>query len=720
MKVWQRSIIRNGMIAVTVALIYWLSLWPFQLEQKITQDPNYTTNIQILYSQSESDSAITPELSSPEQAQERLEEYLAEGKLAIISGTLSDIGRSTLRYISQSIIDMELIRLKAGNVINQVGYIVAQEHGPYPLDSEIVNGKVAALVEMQWVSNFSDNDAIVLHPIQGKLETIPSRMRQSLRYYIHSDDEAEIAEIITVVAAYNQKPYASRPLYEHLAKNHHHLELYQMRLQRLAAVFLLLCLLLTIFSSLARVWHQEREAYRVERMLGRSSAYFFRQWFAYSVQQWLWGWGSVTLLFVSLLLLRQHNLSAYLTLAAWAGSIAAVAVLMAALVSLASIRFPLARNSLDTEQNWRDYITPVFVTLALVFGITFLFAHALSQYVDSSQEVRQLGIHRLMARTTKAARDTLPANLCNTVEVQSCVPFGLTNINLWYAELLPLMDIDGFSYTLRIQAEDAATLQIEVVEGRLPQAGKREVAINQRALETIYSYKPDFALGDRLEIDYEVVGIYQTPPEAKRNFSFFRDIYEAKMIIPPHSPEFPEDFFLSPTGEHGFVLQIHNQQDTNAIKAAMRQDYHEIEFFQPSAYALSFARAVGRSLIWLICIFTFASLLTVFAYHTLIATLISKRTLDISIWRLLGMNLQKLRSYLQQSILPIPIFTGIAGTILGCFFLILRRRHETLPYAFACGIILSLILTIICIIIIQQKIRPLAEEEISETYRKAL
>lgn len=719
MKAWQVSIVRNGMIAVTVALIYWLSLWPFQLEHQITQDPNYNANIQILYSHISSDSVFTPELS-PEQAQERLESYLAKGKLAVISGTLSDMGRSTLRYISQSIIDMQLIRLKAGSLINQAGYIVAQENGPYPLNSNIVNGKVAALVEMQWVSNISDNDAIVLHPIQGKLENIPSRMRRSLHYYVHSDDETELAEIIAVVAAYNQKPYMSRPLYEHLAKNHYRLELYQMRLQRLAAVFLLLCLLLTIFSSLARVWHQEREIYRVERMLGRSSAYFFRQWFAYSLQQWLWGLGSVTLLFVILLLLRQHNLSAYLTLAAWAGSIAAVAIVMAALVSLASIRFPLARNSLDTEQNWRDYITPVFVTLALVFGITFLFAHALNQYIVSSQAVQQLGIHRLMARTTNAARDTLPPDLCNTVEVRSCVPFGLTSVNLWYAELFPLMEIQGFGDALRIQAEDAAALRIEVIEGRLPQAGKRELAINQRALETIYSYKPDFTLGDRLQIDYEVVGIYQTPPEAKHNIAFFSDIYEAKMIIPPHSPEFSEDFFLSPLGEHGFVLQIYKTQDTNAIKAAMRQDYHEIEFFQPSAYAKSFARAVGRSLLWLICIFTFAILLTVFAYHTLIATLISKRTLDISIWRLLGMNLQKLRLYLQQSILPIPIFTGIAGTILGCFFLILRRRHETLPYAFACGAILSLLLTIICIIIIQQKIRPLAEEEISETYRKAL
>lgn len=203
-------------------------------------------------------------------------------------------------------------------------------------------------------------------------------------------------------------------------------------MQRLAAVFLLACTLLTLYAGVTRRWFEEREVYQVERILGRPYSYFLRRWLAVSLDQWVWGTLLCTLLFLALAALRSQDVAAVAArLFPWGLSLTLFGTLTAVVFALASSRFALARTTLDTRQTWLSSFVPMGISFVVVFGVTYLFTDTLVQYVESIRAVRALGADQVLGVTTPAARTTFTDKNCEGLEVTSCAAFGIARVYLW-------------------------------------------------------------------------------------------------------------------------------------------------------------------------------------------------------------------------------------------------------------------------------------------------
>lgn len=579
---------------------------------------------------------------------------------------------------------------------------------------------MTGIAEILW-SQLYVTDAVMLQGIGNSLANLPSQ--DGLRFYLRPKSEAERAQVMEAVQTYTGTTYTALPLYEYLAGDTFTLEARQARLQRLAAVFLLACALLTLYAGVARRWFEEREVYRIERMLGRPYSYFLRRWLTVSLGQWLWGTLLCTAFFLTQAVLRNQELTEVAArLLPWGLSLTLFGVATAFIFVLFSSRFSLSRATLDTRQTWLDSLAPICISFVVVFGVTYLFTDTLVQYVESVRAVRALGAEQVLGVTTPAARTTFGSKDCEVLKVTSCAAFGISSIFLWSPDTglsaNTIENDDMLSTTFRFHPDDAPALRLTLLEGRFPDANAREAVITEQALARIRETVPTFGMGAVLEFGYEVVGIVQTPPEA--DLGIFESIYRAAIFVHQDAPEIEDAWFLSPSGESGLALQISDYDDLGAIKAQVRQRVKNTEFFQPAAYVQTFAASVRSSLVRLVGLFALALLLTGVAYWHFISVTLAKRTQELSIWRLLGMSLGTLSRRLQQELLPLPFVSGLLACALGSLLLFSGYRASVAPYALLCGLAATALLTGLYSYLIHRSVQAMRTQEVDTLYRKAL
>ncbi len=405
----RRTILSNFFVAHLLAVIYWLTLFPFETRAAIERDPNYPQGVWILYA----DAFATPystTLEARSDSAQTLEVRLTQGHLALESGLYYNIDCVPKLYLSRSLLDLGLIRLTEGRFEGRSDTFLAQRSGPYALGDKTLEGTVTGIAEILW-SQLYITDAVMLQGIGDSLANLPSQ--DGLRFYLRSESEAERARVLEAVQTYTGTTYTAQPLYEFLAGDTFALEARQARLQRLAAVFLLACTLLTLYAGVTRRWFEEREVYRVERILGRPHSYFLRRWLGVSLGQWVWGALLCTIFFLALAAFRQQDVIDVATrLLPWGLSLALFGTLTALAFALASSRFSLARTSLDTKQTWLSSLTPMCISFVVVFGVTYLFTDTLVQYVESVRAVRSLGADQVLAMTTPDAKTTFTGGDC--------------------------------------------------------------------------------------------------------------------------------------------------------------------------------------------------------------------------------------------------------------------------------------------------------------------
>lgn len=706
-------IIANITIAVLLLLVYWLEVSPYQLRHAIENEANYPHDVYRM-SSSFTATRVTRDDAQIIAAREELNALMTADILAVESGLIVYKKDAPKIYASASMIALQLFELKQGKIKHDD--FLAQEGGLYRIGDAIEDKTVSGIVDLRWRPYFMTDGAAV--KVIDDLDAIPEQMKTGLVFYLRTTEQAELERVRELIHNYIGYEFSALPLYEFFARDMFALDATQLQLQKYAALFLLLCLFLTLFSILSSNWQQKRERYRTERMLGRSRNYFLRHWFRDSLQHWLWGVLASSALFIFITAAQGHLSERYLAISQYFIAIILSATLLSFIITLAASRFPLARNSADSQRTWRDNLSPSIITLALILGVTFLFANSFAQWNRSSRSLRQIGASTVLAQTISSAKDNPPRDLCEAVTVQ-CLPYSLSNFHLWTEALISLEDTNReFTKLFKLDATYADSLRISLAAGRFPREGQREVAIHERALPAIRKVDPDFGIGTVIQIDYEVVGIIRTPAPAE--YAIFDSIYEAVFYIAPNAPQFTNEFFLAPWGREGVVLELTGRDNLAEVKQQLRAVYQNLEFIHPATYARKFSQKIQRSVIRLALIFIASLLLALIAYHNLIVTLLAQRTLEISIWRLLGMNITRLKRYLAQSILPIPLFVGIFATLLGCGLLLWQERYNVVLYAFICGITTTLLLSVLCFILIQQKVKPYAREEVSETYRKAL
>ncbi len=709
---WPGVISKNLVVGFVVALLYTLILWPIQIRKQIQAPQDYPKDLIIFYSEPFANQYASSKQDKLEAAQ-KLNELLEKQRLAVESSLLEDAKKIPKIYISQSMFSLGLLRLIDGEVTKDG--LIAQQGGPYNTGDITTEGMITALLEVKWNPLFV-TDAVIFKTPSNYLDSLPGILRETTKFYLSSISSDQIQQVLQLIQIYTGKIYNVLPLYEYLARDIYALEIRQVNLQKLALAFLLICLLLTLYSDLSRIWFEKREIYRIERLLGRSRTYFFKAWLR---NQWIWGLLLSTSIF-SFLTLRDlpHSIAGFKQLIFWFLGVLSTGLVMSIGFALTAIRFPLARSTLDTEKTWQDHIVPVLITFCLVFGITYLFADTFTQWLEGNQSVKSLGANQVIALTTSAAQQKPPEDLCLIVQTSGCVPFGISRAYLWPPELFSLADQEGFDTLLQVSPQYAEDLRVSLVEGRLPQNRTREAAINESALEKIRSLAPGFGIGSTMEIGYKVVGIFKTPLEAK--YAVFESIYKSATLIADNAPDMHTEFFLPPLGKWGLVLTIDEKTNLQRLKQETRNKYQDLEFIQPATYAQGLTLVIKRSLIKLIGVFLLAGALAIYTYRNLTSTILVKRTLELSIWRLLGMNVTTLQLHLQRSLLPIMFVSGFLGVILGYLFLYAVHRTEVIPYAIACGIGVILLFTLIILTLLYNKVKSMVHREISETYKEAL
>jgi sulfite exporter TauE/SafE len=714
----RRLIASNLLVALLLTIVYGLTLYPLEIRSTIERSPDYPQGVWVLYP----DAFAAPH-SAPAEARESsarlLEASLAEGHLALESPLYRFAERFPRIYISRSLVELGLVHLVEGSLPESGSALLAQQGGPYALGESTPEGPVVGVAEILWSQLFI-TDAAMLKSV-ASLSELPGPA--FLRFYLRPRSETERLQVLEAVQAYTGTTYTALPLYEFLAQDIFALEARQARLQRLAAVFLLACALLTLYAGISRRWFEEREVYRVERILGRPHRYFLRRWLSVSLGQWVWGTLCCTLFFLSLAALRgQDALLVGARLLPWGLSLTFFGTLSALAFALASSRFALARTTLDTKQTWLSSSVPICISFVVVFGVTYLFTDTFVQYIESEHAVRALGADQVLALTTPAAQTTFGSEHCERLSVTSCAAFGTSSIYLWTPETgLPATVVENddiLSTIFRFDPRSASALRLELTEGRFPTAGRREALITEQALRRVREHVPDFGIGSELEFAYQVVGTVRTPPEA--DLGVFESIYRAAVLVRQDAPDIPNEWFLSPSGESGLALQLSSHDDLDIVKNQVRQAIRDTEFYQPAAYAQTFAASVRGSLVRLAGLFTLALLLTGVAYWHFISATLAKRTLELSIWRLLGMNLRTLSRRLQRELLPLPFLSGLLACALGCLLLLSGYRAEVAPYALLCGLAATGLLTGLYSYLIRRSVQKMGAHEVDTLYREAL
>lgn len=143
----RNTALSNLFVAFLLAVIYWLTLFPFGTRAAIERDPNYPQGVWILYA----DAFATPYPTASEvgdEAARELEAHLKRGDLAVESG-LYELMRSVPKiYISHSLLKLGLIRLTEGQFPDRNGTLLAQRGGPYTLGERTPEGSVSGIAEI--------------------------------------------------------------------------------------------------------------------------------------------------------------------------------------------------------------------------------------------------------------------------------------------------------------------------------------------------------------------------------------------------------------------------------------------------------------------------------------------------------------------------------------------------------------------------------------------
>jgi hypothetical protein len=645
MKQRYQNLPTNLLMTLCIVLLGYLITWPHDVHRQLESRLDVPKNIWVL---------IAPRLPHADAAlhqaaKDQLEQLLQDGILAAESGIISSARNLPVRYISRSMLTLGLVRLIEGELVEGSGYFLGQHGGPHAVGTRLSDGIVTGLAAPLLQSSlnlFDDTGRFASH------QNILDIANTSLRFYLQTADTRLLEDVTALVGQYAGTAVRVEPLYLFLLGDSYAVDIRQVRFQQLAAGALLLCLLLALLTRINERWFAEREHLRIERMLGRSRGDYLLRWLRHSMVSWAWGVLAGVGLSMAWVAQRGYLQAALPALVGVAAISTLAALLFTALFLIGASRFPLARSSLDTKPGWLDYLAPVLVGAIITLSVSLLLAQAVTAYQETASSIRGLPPHQLTALTTKTATTAPDATTCAKLSVLACVPFGITGPFLWTADQHrsfvnePLLETVAQVAETHLQA-----LNIHLSQGRYPQSGAREVAINSAALPMIRRHDPDFDIGSQLRHGYTVVGIIDVPSSPE---TIHRSLFNAALFVADNAPDFEPRFFLAPNGNSGLILQLAPETDDAALRSQLRRDF-EVSFRQEGAYARILTYAF-RSSLWRIGAISLGMVvLAALVYYSLARLLLVKKANEISVFRLLGMSSDRLFRRLSVDFLRVSL-----------------------------------------------------------------
>ncbi len=720
------KILNNVLVAIIVASFFILLLWPYNLERTLKERFDFPENITVF--QPTPSSSFLPEanINIPKEAIGELEGLLNTGKLALISNEKGQLYGPPIIYFSQGLIDMNLIKLKNGGFIDKPHNYLGQYGGPYKLDEKISNGKITGLVDIS-LKNILTTDVVILQSISNDLTKLPRRTRAT--FYYKGSDTSTIMKVHRLIEDVTLLEYSQYDISTIFLSNFYSRDLSQNKLEKWASIFLLIILLMYIFTQLSSVWHKKIEVFRIQRTLGRRIRFFYSKWMLESTVQWLPG-----LIISVLIILIKSRFDSILSLenlkyiVIYTIIICLVALIIASFLGITINKFSLARKNTAQNKTWANFTIPTAVAFLIVFSMAWLISITWYTWAVYSNKIRELGEDSILALTTSAAAKIPESILCKgIVGIKSCNSFSQVNAsfsssNFPYESILKSKTALNKRVTIGgIDPQFVHDLGIKLLKGKLPEKGSKEVVINDIDLKIINTEFPDFGIGTNLGRGYIIVGIVAAPKQVDSLDYPKIDVLHSHMFLSNDSPFFRNRSVLPPRGMSGLVIKVFDDTNIIMLKAEIRKKFNALEFIQPGSYERQVAKAVGKGLIRLIAIMIIALIFSILVFSNYINILISQKFLELSVWRMLGLTISKLKTNLLWEFVPIPLISGLLASLLASTILYQSGRPINLVLiAMGFGTATTFILIVFSYFIISYQVDKFKNKEINTLYRRSL
>ena len=723
--IWRNKItkfLNNIIVAILSIAFFLLLLWPYSLQMELVKKYDIPINTTIF--QPISSRSFSQNIDIKRETIIKLQNLLIKGDLALISGEIGQLYSVPKVYFSSSLIDMNLIKIRSGVFIDKPYFYLGQYGGPYRLDENISNGHISGLADIR-LKQILMTDVVIFQSISNDLTNLPRT--SGLTFYFKGSDPNIINQVHNLIEEFTSRKYAPYNISTVLLNKYYSNDLTENKRQKRASLLLLFILLISIFIQLSSDWYKRREVFRITRILGRPLSFFYRKWMFESSLQWIPG--LIVAIVIVLLKLKFDTTLTNENL--WLIIRYASMILLAGLIMMISLgfsinNFPLARKNTAYKKSWNGFIVPIIVGFSIIFSTAYLLSVTWYTWTLYSNKVRELGEDRVLALTTAKAIVTPTDELCEEIStVISCVSFIQTNasfssVDIPYSKILETnskkrLNIGG------IDPQNINELGIVLLDGKMPAMGSKEVVVNNTDFKIIKTKFPNFGIGTNLGGGYSIVGIVSVPEQVDSLDYFKIDVLHSHMFLSIDSPFFNNISVLPPHGISGLVIQVHSDTEIALLKKQIRSKYDHLEFIQPGSYEREVSKAAGKGLTRLTAIILTSLLFSILVFANYISILISQKFLELSVWRILGITISKLKANLLWEFVPVPLISGLLASLLASIILYQSGRPTNLVLtAMGFGAVTTFILILLSYFIISYQVNKFRKEEINNLYRRSL
>lgn len=693
---WSRHLLLGGLLLLIVHLM----AAPERARRALEAQPGFPARLSVLVPQG----APLPVARTPEAraAREALAGLDARGRLGFWTAAQVLAGQQPTLHVSRTLMSWGVVQVTSGAV--RSGTTLALDGGPYVPGQVLAGGQVVqGTVSLSWLP-VTLSDASVVH-----VTTFRNVQPQDLpTLLIPTDDD------VTLWAARASQAfgleYTAQPLSAYLGRATRYVDDARLRLQRLTVTWLTLLLLGGLMVQLSGGWFAQRERLRVERMLGRSEGAFMARWLRLSLQSWGWGVLGAGVVTAALVAAHRLPLRGRDALLVW-GVISGAALLGSVLLGLGARRVPLGRTRL---RGGVGQVLPALLTGALVLGVPLLGTQALRLWLEQQAVVRQIGEHTLVAVTLPNA--TVVPTPARCPAGVPCLPVGWSDLYLWPPSFTGAEEPE-FMGVGQFRPQDAKALGLKIVQGRLPEPGRREVLVSRRTLERLTARRAGVGVGSALDAGFRVVGVVDLPANAGVTLFGNYRFYDMAVFVPSDAAGLGtlnggQSVFLSPLGGSALVMPRLSAEQAGLV-AAGRRTMTDLEVYRPAGYAAQVAAGTRASVTWLLGLLLVGGVLAGFSYHAALHLILAQRAEEIAVWRLLGLTASGVLRRLSAGLLRVLLVAG--GTGLGAA-LLLERRQLTLSGTL--GLVTLLALLGVWTALMLGLRRRMAREPLERLYRE--
>lgn len=220
-----------------------------------------------------------------------------------------------------------------------------------------------------------------------------------------------------------------------------------------------------------------------------------------------------------------------------------------------------------------------------------------------------------------------------------CVQIGLSNSNI-LSKFKIKEDINGINQIGIGSAKDINSIQIHISQGRLFDDSLKEAIISEKAYMYLRSLGNPIKLGSKLDMNYTLVGIFNSPIVEEYDLFGHMKMYGSSVFIPWKSLDLnqvPRSFFLPPYG-NTYTIFMNPEAKKHTIAQMLNKG--AAKSIEPSRYALSVEHESRKAVKSILYFFFTIILLSSFVLYQSVKAIFVSNLEQYIVFRMLGANIQ--------------------------------------------------------------------------------